>query len=125
MLIASVMSSVSVVQKFIGLMCPIDGKFFPFYGKPIMRQLTSLIESNYRKPVCTLPLVSGASFSYDGLDRTPFRDGFTITCWIQLESANPNYKPQLLTMSDEKGFALRISLHSETVILYATVDGHE
>ena len=105
MMIANTVSSVAVVQKFMSLLCPIDGKYFPAYDKLIMKSLCSLTLSAPKKPVCAMPYVSQSGFDFENLRADAFNDGITLSFWLNLNDTHPSYRPQLLLISDSKGIS--------------------
>lgn len=126
MRIAGTVSSVAVVQKFISLLCPIDGKYFPFFDSVIMKSLSSLTISTAKRPVCAVPHNNQAGTDFENLHVDPLKDGMTMTFWINVNETNPLYKPQLLYLSDAKNLVkLGVFLNGNTALAFLDLDGRQ
>jgi hypothetical protein len=125
MLILSSASSVAVVQLFVGLLSPIDGKWFPLYQKLLVKSLNSMLTSGQQKPISTLPLSSNGSFGFHDLDASPFQDGLAFTFWIQIHTFEPRYQPRLFTLSDQRGITLGCHLAAGGITLSLQICDHE
>ena len=126
MMIAGTVSSVASVQKFMSLLCPIDGKYFPFFSKAIMKSFYSLTISNSRRPICAMPHNKLAGFDFDNMHSEPFRDGITMTFWLNVNDDNPMYKPQLLYLSDSKDYLkFGVFLNGASALAFMELDGRQ
>ena len=126
MMIANTVSSVAVVQKFMSLLCPIDGKFFPVYSKLIVKSLSSLTSSAPRKPLCAMPYIQQSGFDFENLRADCFTEGITLTFWLNLNDTDPAYRPQLMLVSDAKGRSrIGIFVNGTSVMVLMEIDDRQ
>ncbi|OHT13738.1 Beige/BEACH domain containing protein [Tritrichomonas foetus] len=102
--IASVISCVSVVQRYISLLSPIEGKFYPFFQRNYIRTLNKIVSSSSKDPLASIPMINqDGAIEIQGLTQTDIETGFTFVFWLLLDPAQAQYKPSLLYMHDTKG----------------------
>lgn len=119
MIISTSISSVSVVHSFISLLCPIDGRIIPYFQKLLVKSLSSMIPSLHKRPLSSLPLSSKTQFQFKGLKGEMFQNGFTFTFWIYLNSSDPNYIQQIISLEDSVGsrYAVNISASNIQILI--------
>ncbi|OHS96917.1 Beige/BEACH domain containing protein [Tritrichomonas foetus] len=125
MLISTNICSVSVVQSFISLFCPIEGKTLPFYQKLLIRSLSTMIPSANKRPLSSLPLSSKTGFNFKGLKGEFFQEGFTFSFWINLNSEDPSYKQQIIMIQDSKNNKCGVFVTSGNILVFFENDDRQ
>lgn len=115
MLISTNISSVSVVHSFISLLSPIDGRIIPHFQKLLVKSLSSMIPTLHKRPLSSLPLSSKTKFTFKGLKGEMFQGGFTFSFWIFINSENPNYVQQIISIEDIAGKRYAINITSANI----------
>lgn len=111
--IASVISSVTVVQKFISLLSPIDGRFVPENEEMVLQTINKIITNSSKRPMATIPLVETAgNVEISGLNACDLEKGFTVAFWIYLDSSHGQYNPQIVNISDAKNSSFKLFVSS-------------
>lgn len=118
MLISSKISSVSIVQHFISLLCPIDSKFLRHYHQLTLKSLNSMLLSAKSRPPVSLPLIHGSFFYINGLKGEQVENGFTVGFWVFNNNNEVTYKPQLLVLTDSKNQKVAFYLVNNSLCIY-------
>ena len=102
--IACKVSSVSVVLRFIELLCPTTSQLSIFQEK-ILRAMNSIIGGTTKEPIVWIQMTSEFKTRIDGVTGAMLEDGFAFVCWVKLDTSITQYKPRLLRIfeTDQKG----------------------
>ena len=101
--IATSISSVAVVQRYISLFSPIEGRLIPPNLELYLRTMNSIIVASTRLPESSIPLSKKSTVvDIQGVP-VEISNGFTFVFWIYLDSDDVHYKPSVVTISDGKG----------------------
>lgn len=101
--IASSISSVAVVQRYISLFSPIDGRRIPLNLELYLRTINNIIAASARLPEASLPLTKESTVVDIHGVPSDVANGFTFVFWIYLDSDEIHYKPSVVTITDGKG----------------------
>lgn len=124
--IASVMSSVSIVQRFISLLSPINGRKIPKNMNLYLRTINNIVSTASRLPVASLPLTeNSAKIEIQGLNSTDLSNGFTFVFWINVDYSLAQYRPMIFSICDTKGRTLRWSLSGTNLFCTQRSNGLE
>lgn len=102
-IIAKTSSSVTVVHKFLSLLCPINGMNIPIYKKSVMQALNRLFESRNLTPLATYHFGQGSSVLIDGLTGSMLSNGFTVSFWVYFNLISQKSSLNLFTICDSSG----------------------
>lgn len=106
--IASIMSSVSVVQRFISLLSPVNGRAIPKNMELYLKTLNSIVSTASRLPIASLPLTEkSTTIEIHGLTASDLQFGFTFVFWINVDFSLAQYKPSIFSITDSKGKYVR------------------
>ena len=119
-LISSHISTFAVVQKYISLLSPLDGRYFPYFNVEIISTLNSLMLNHIRVPQNYLPLYDNAEISAT----VTLPDSFSICFWICSKTNNGRIKSTIFSLTDGKticklemrGSFLELHIHQENII---------
>ena len=125
MLIATQISSVAVVRKFVSLLNPIEGRALPFYHQISVKLLNNMLQSSKKKPVAVIPLQANAHFDLGGVTGEDIENGFTLSMWLFVNSKDPKYKSQLVIFNDTNGDKIGVFLTGNSVILLLEKNGDQ
>ena len=81
-LISSTVSSVSVVQSFISLFCPIEGKFLSPFHNDCIDFIDEKIKKAYVTPQADWALIPGAAIEIRGLTTQQISSTFSFSFWF-------------------------------------------
>ena len=98
--IATRVSSIPVVERFISLLSPVDGKPPQVFAKA-MKTLANLVSLDMKEPRIVLPLVDENKVRMP--DRLTITTGFSFCCWFYLESVSVKSFPLLLSLRSNDG----------------------
>ncbi|OHT08838.1 hypothetical protein TRFO_22493 [Tritrichomonas foetus] len=102
--IASSISSVSVVQRYISLLSPKDGRKIHVNMPYYLSTMNNIISTAARLPVVSIPLTkNSAVVDIQGVTAADLENGFTFVFWIYVDTTNAQYKPSIFHLSDSKG----------------------
>lgn len=123
MLISTQICSVAVVRHFISLLCPIEGRYLPYFHPITLKLLNNMIMESKRKPTAVLPLAPECNFDIDGLNGEDFLKGFTFTFWLLINNPDAHYKSQLIIARDNDNTTLGFYLAGDQFVCYAEKHG--
>ena len=111
--IATVVSCVSVVQSYISLLSPIDGKYYPEFQQNYIKTMSQIVRASSNEPYASIPMINKESpIEIFGLNQTDIENGFTFVFWILLDHSPSQYKPMPLFLQDSKGNTINIFISS-------------
>ncbi|OHT04027.1 Beige/BEACH domain containing protein [Tritrichomonas foetus] len=122
-LISKHASSVSVVQRFISLLCLVKGCYLPWYHKTTIDTFLSLISKRSEKLVESIPFNSSSGLTVNRVKGEYINDGFSFCCWIQSNVSLPDYALHLITLNDQKGQHLSIYLNWTSIMMSISNQG--
>lgn len=115
--IALSISSVSVVQRYLSLLSPYEGKYYSDYQEKYLNQLDRIVTTSSKLPPAAIPMKSkDCAFELIGLTHNDLINGFTFVCWVQLDAPKEaRYKPKLLQIQDSKNNSISVFLSNFTL----------
>jgi hypothetical protein len=114
--IAHLISSVSVLQNFISLLCPIDSKFLPAFHRLTLRTLRSVLSLTDDRREIAVPFTPDHVFSILNLRAEHFASGFTLFFSIFFHE---NYDISLIRFVDQRQQKLGISLTCNSIGIWS------
>ena len=114
--IASQCSTLSVVQRFISLLCPVEGHLTRFYSS-ILQTLKAFIDGAKFVVGTPIPLIKSMNMSISGFVPDQHPEGFSIVFWVSLNVAYPERKVYVCEIKDELGNTMSIWIKKETMHL--------
>ncbi|OHT13798.1 hypothetical protein TRFO_16026 [Tritrichomonas foetus] len=106
--IASVVSSVSVVQRFFSLLCPIDLNLLSSIHESILLALNNILLASKSIPSATLPMTPLCSLQIHGINSTSFEDGFSFVFWVYLTTNSNQFKQCIFKLDDGRYHVFRL-----------------
>lgn len=119
--IAYLISSPDVVSLYLSLLSPIADKGLPKYFQKVLLSLNSIVSSSLKSPVSSIPFPKEQNIIDKKIDIT---EGFTFVAWIQIDSIESQFKPNLFIMknnssnSNDMTAFVRVSLSSNVINIY-------
>ena len=101
-MVASYSSSVTVVQRFISLLCLVEGKFLPWFYEIIINTFHSLVSKKIEQHNESIPFNAASVFEINKLNYEHLSNGFTFCCWVYSNTSMPEYILHLLTLTDSR-----------------------
>ncbi|OHS96264.1 Beige/BEACH domain containing protein [Tritrichomonas foetus] len=95
-IISSHICTFAVVQKYIALLCPLEGRHFPYYNMEIINTLHSLIIKYAYSPKSFLPLVDDAEVTTS----CPLASESAFCFWINPVSSNYQIQKTIMKITD-------------------------
>lgn len=114
-IIASKSASVALVQRFISLLCPVDGHLSRFHSN-ILNTLKAFVDGAKVVVGTPIPLVKSMKMRISGFvpDDMPC---FSIVFWVSLNIAYSNHRVYVCEIEDQSGNVLSIWIKNETMHL--------
>ena len=107
--ISCVVSSVSVVHKYISLLSPYENQYYSDFQEQYIRTINNIVSTSLRIPPCSLKMFTpNCLVDIIGINYSEIENGFTFICWVQLDTPKVRYMPNLLRISDSKGNTLSV-----------------
>ena len=122
--IATSISSVAVVHRYISLLASVEGKI-PEHQLLYINTLNSILSIASRIPVATMSLHDSATVELRNIDPDDVKTGFTFMTWIYIDEISTEYDPDLFCLTDSKGNSLRIFLTNAGCFYALQRDGNE
>lgn len=114
--ISSVVSCVSVVQNFLSLLSPFEGKNYDRFQQNYIQAMNKIVISSSKDPFASIPMIrQDGAIEITGLTHQDIEHGFTFVFWILSEKAHSDYKPSCLFIQDSKMNSLQTFVSSSTV----------
>ena len=111
--IATSNSSVSVVQRFISLLAPKDGRTIHMNMPLYLNTMNNIISSAVRLPVVSMPLNRNSSIvDVQGFSLSDLDNSFTFLFWIYVDTTNAQYKPNIFCLTDSRSNKIEFFLSS-------------
>ena len=117
-MISSKFCTVSIVQKFISLMCPIEGEHLSRFHFNIMECLQKLINFSKSVPLIPLKLNSDNKITLHGLKTDIILKKFSISCWLYLSSYSKQASIMSFNSQSNFAFSFLLSDHIEFVLFH-------
>lgn len=103
-IIVSFISSVSVAQRYVSLFAPLSYDTVSYLQPVLIRALTDILQSSYRKPSGFLELKPGGQvITISGLNAETLNKPFCFCTWFRINFSVPKYSPNIFTISDSNG----------------------
>jgi len=109
-LITQTTCSVAVVQHFISILCPVDGRFLPVFHENSLDFLSSVFDNANRVPRSSWALKENAQIDIKGLNYLNLSNGFCFSFWIL-----PIYSESQISL-----FSLQDSSDFRVSVLFST-----
>lgn len=113
--IASVVSSVSVVQRYISLLCPIETKYLTPYHELIIDSFNSILMNSKTIPAASYPLLPDHSLEIKGIPLQSSPNGFSFSFWFYPTQNESDYKHNILILNDSQKHSFSISLYATNI----------
>lgn len=120
--IAAVVSSVSVVQRFFSMLCPIDAKYLSPIHKNIINSLNKILIDSRYFPLAALPMLPSSKIEIHNTPMNSFEKGLSFVFWISMPSTLPDDFAHNIAVIDDgrrhkfkvkiKGKVLRVKIQS-------------
>lgn len=113
-----VTASVSVMQKFFSLFCPIDGKHLPYYFYEIISTFNRALISINKNPVAIIPVDANSSLKVFGVNGENLNNGLTFSFWLYpIPNDVVTWKQYLFVCYDQFGHMIKVILQNRTIIV--------
>lgn len=122
--IATVISSVAVVHRYISLLALVDGKI-PARQLLYISALNSIVSYASQVPAGVMILQDSAQLELKNIDFEDIKNGFTLMAWLYVEELSGDYDPDLFTLVDSKGSRFRVFFTSAGCFYALHRDGNE
>lgn len=125
--ISIVISSNSVVQRYVSLMSHDSKNVVPHFHMKYLQVMNSIITSTLRLPYSFLRISSKTPLiDINGVSQIYLENGFSFCFWIFVDSNNTQYKPIILNLTDSiKGRRLMWFLSGNSIFFLERGDGFE
>lgn len=117
--IVSVVSSVSFVHQCFSLFTPVWSnkvKSISLLQPKFINTISQIINKTGNNPSASFPLLSNGSRIQFSLDQSLISKGFSFVFWICIDSLEPQYMPQILTISDNVNQKITLFLKSNNLM---------
>ncbi|KAK8887103.1 hypothetical protein M9Y10_038140 [Tritrichomonas musculus] len=114
-LICFTTSSSPVIQKFIDLLCPINGKYLSIYQPLYIQKLQEIISSTMKAPLAFLPLNGKSTYiELKNVTSSLLGRNFTVAFWISVDKISSDSKLNIFSILDSRsrGISLMVSTTS-------------
>ncbi|KAK8841194.1 hypothetical protein M9Y10_027394 [Tritrichomonas musculus] len=108
--IASVVSSVSVVQRFFSMLCPIDAKYLSSIHKNIINSLNKILITSRYFPLAALPMIPSGSIQIHNIPINSFENGISFVFWISMPSNIDDFAQSVLVLDDGKKHKFKVQI---------------
>lgn len=117
--ISSVASSIPVVQSFISLLSPFEGRYYSDYQQNYIQTLKKIVTSSSKDPFASIPMIDPSNaIEITGLNKSDIETGFTFIFWILNDHAQSQYKPSCLFLQDSKMNTINAFISSSYIFCY-------
>lgn len=128
--ICSLISTITIVQRILALLCPFENEHLPLYFNRILNGVNKIAASAVNQPKSFV--VMNKDFILKPEQKLVIDKKFWFICWIKLQEVSHKYNPNLFTATNSKGekivqFSLRgnqisIYMRSKTMTNHSTID---
>lgn len=118
-LIAVHSTSAAVVEQYVSIFSPINGKYLAPQFNEAMKTIISMVNVDLKEPPTIIPLIEGNQI--ESPNDITISTGFTFICWVYTESLSPQYYPSLLQVKDQNGHSLHLFISSN----YLRISHHD
>ena len=119
--ICCAIGSAPVIQKFINLMSPIDGKYLSKYEPLYIQKLNDIISSTMKAPMAFLPLNGKSTYiNISKLTANDIGSSFSVVFWIYLDQPNSQSRINILRLYDRKSRGISVFVSTGQLLLTIT-----
>ena len=122
--ISTVVSSVSVMQRYISLFCPEDGKITSTHVNAL-KAISQNLYISRRMPPVSMPFSNNSIVIIKNLSSEVIADGFAFSIWIYHEPNGAQYKPLLLLLSEGPDKFISISCSTSQLVINHQSDDYD
>ena len=116
LMIILVTVSVSVLQKYISLFCPIAGRNLPFYFTEIAETFNTALLYVNKNPISVNLLDANSIIKVSGVLPEQINDGFTFSFWFYpIPSAVVGWKQTILCINDSIGHLIKFVFQQKSL----------
>ncbi|EAX88018.1 hypothetical protein TVAG_374890 [Trichomonas vaginalis G3] len=113
-----VTASVSVMQKFFSLFCPINGQNLPYYFSDIISTFNRALISVNKSPLAYIMVDNNSSAKIHGVNADNLNNGLTFSFWFYpIQNNVVTWKQYLFICQDSNGHCLKLILQNKTLIV--------
>lgn len=114
--ISTIVSSVSVMQHYISLLCP-QNKVVSKLEISALKALSQNLYLSRKLPIASMPLTRDAYVKISGIPSSDIMDGFAFVIWLYNEPNDGSYKPQLINITDGTERVIKINLSTTQILV--------
>ena len=114
-------ASASIVSKYIGLICPLEGKYAHPCIKAILNQISGIVTMSNSEPICFIPLTNKSpKIELKPKDIDQFPESFIVCILAFIEPfGNSNFET-LVSLADDKGTNIYIGIENKQLVFCVT-----